>query len=678
MKPSSKNKCSRLINHCPLLKNLIFILLLGSGIACAHTASTTCNYNQFFRGQWDDFYKRALCCIENENFQQALEDFQSSLERRPPSKQFDRRMVRTYGMHYLDYFPHREMGFVYYLKDKYEKALKYLNHSIHSEPSAKAYYYLKQTKKKMQDAFQSNAALPELTIIEPDVINKTPDEIWQSETPFIIKGKACEKEWISSILIQGKPLWIDHAAPCVEFNKTLYFQEGRHTIRLEAQNIHGDSVEKRLILNVDQTGPVLSCKKSNEPNMINIQAKDHSGQISLWINHQPITSTENFLLNWEISWPESNSELYICAQDKCNNETCATISYDSIFSSPQLSGLIVENNLLIQTDARSSHESIKTNQIDIVLNQKDNVFVYSDNIKISGQIKSKRTLSQILINKKPIAIQPSKEIFFSRHIYLRPKDNVISVTATDISGFSMQKQVHVYRKIPSVFQLKYRYGLSMYPFVMHSSKKHNWITKLFDFTQTKEMQSHSYQAEKFEKDFFNCLRNQRRFRVNYRGKAFNDSNDTQVLPSQSTILGDSYTSRFGLEITARIVDNQTSAVLTIKDVYREKKDDINIYGMAEELSEKIHQNFPLIKGEIIAKTEDGFRIKTSASKLPATVWPMIVYQKNSFDTIQGEESIIIGNANIISSPHENNVKMIFVDGCLGERSIQGGDLFIAR
>ena len=677
LKLVNKNRSYEWVNNCSFVKKLVFILFLGSVLSCAHTASTSCNYNQYFRGQWDDFYKRALTCIEHENFQQALEDFQSSLERRPPSKQFDRRMVRTYGMHYIDYFPHREMGLVYYLNNQYEEALDYLNQSIQTEPSAKAYYYLKQTKKKMQYNKKTTDDLPEITILDPQIQNKGSVKIFRSKMPFVIKGKACDKEWINEVLINDIPVWIDHAAPCVEFNKELHFQEGDHTIHLKAQSINGKSVEKKIVLNVDQTGPALSFKKGNYPNIINIKAYDHSEHIDLWINQQPVTSSKDFLLNWEMIWPESQEKLYVCAKDKCNNETCAIITYDSLFSSPLLSGLIVENSSFFQTEIPvTSNDTIKENKINIYFNNKDNLTLYSDSIKISGNITSKRTLASVFINNKEFSLQPSKTVFFSKHIYLKPNENIISVRAIDISGFTKEKNLYVNRKIPSVFQLKHRYGLSLYPFILHNSKKESWITKLF--TKSNDMGTFSYQAEIFEKDLFDILRNKERFRINYRGKAFKISEVLPNMPFQSTILGDTYISKFGLEITARVVDNQTSAVLTIKDVYRENKDEINIQEMAGELSEKIHQSFPLIKGEIVSKNEEGFRIKSSAPKFPSITWPMIIYRKEIDSSMEEKDPLIIGKASMNSYQRDEKTKIIIVNDWVGENSIQKGDFFITK
>ena len=77
-----------------------------------------------FRHRWWNYYERALSFMEGEFYQEALSDLARAIEQRDA----DKRMARTYGMHFIDYFPHRETGLVYYLMGDYEPARKELEH----------------------------------------------------------------------------------------------------------------------------------------------------------------------------------------------------------------------------------------------------------------------------------------------------------------------------------------------------------------------------------------------------------------------------------------------------------------------------------------------------------------------------------------------------------------------
>jgi hypothetical protein len=58
-----------------------------------------------FRHRWWNYYQRALGAADDRNYAAARADLTAALERRD----LDQRMARTYGMHFIDYFPHREL-----------------------------------------------------------------------------------------------------------------------------------------------------------------------------------------------------------------------------------------------------------------------------------------------------------------------------------------------------------------------------------------------------------------------------------------------------------------------------------------------------------------------------------------------------------------------------------------
>ena len=98
-----------------------------------------------FRHRWWNYYERGLSYLEGRFYEEAIADFEEAIKQRSE----DKRMARTYGMHFIDYFPNREMGLAHYLAGDYEKARKSLSLSNEQEPSAKAQYYLDRTRKQL-------------------------------------------------------------------------------------------------------------------------------------------------------------------------------------------------------------------------------------------------------------------------------------------------------------------------------------------------------------------------------------------------------------------------------------------------------------------------------------------------------------------------------------------------
>ncbi len=54
---------------------------------------------------------------DDRQWTQALADFSAAIDQRDG----DQRMARTYGMHFIDYFPSRELGILYFENGRYGK-----------------------------------------------------------------------------------------------------------------------------------------------------------------------------------------------------------------------------------------------------------------------------------------------------------------------------------------------------------------------------------------------------------------------------------------------------------------------------------------------------------------------------------------------------------------------------
>ena len=78
-----------------------------------------------WREKWWDYYQRGVSYAEGEYWQEAIADFQAAIRKR----QNDERQARTYGLHFLDYFAHRDLGIVYYRLKQFPEAIAELEKS---------------------------------------------------------------------------------------------------------------------------------------------------------------------------------------------------------------------------------------------------------------------------------------------------------------------------------------------------------------------------------------------------------------------------------------------------------------------------------------------------------------------------------------------------------------------
>ena len=125
--------------------SILFCLLVAGCSQPRVDASAQDEAGGIFRHRWWNYYDRALTAVEGRQFAAAKADLAAALQRR----ENDQRMARTYGMHFSDYFPHRELGVVHYLEGDLASARAELEQSIRQHPTAKARFYLDAVRKAL-------------------------------------------------------------------------------------------------------------------------------------------------------------------------------------------------------------------------------------------------------------------------------------------------------------------------------------------------------------------------------------------------------------------------------------------------------------------------------------------------------------------------------------------------
>ena len=202
-----------------------------------------------FKSRWSDYYERALSCIEGEFYQEALFDLNVAIQKRCE----DQRMARTYGMRFIDYFPHREKGLIYFLKKNYNQAEKFFSISMKMEPSAKSKYYIDEIHKKR---LQKEKSAIEKPTIELDVSKYIEDQFhkfWSKQFPVIISGLASDSLNICHLSINNQSYLIDNLdRKQISFEKQIFLEHGHHSIEILAENMAGVKAKQTISLNIDR------------------------------------------------------------------------------------------------------------------------------------------------------------------------------------------------------------------------------------------------------------------------------------------------------------------------------------------------------------------------------------------------------------------------------------------
>ncbi|NOZ61232.1 MAG: hypothetical protein GXO74_06085 [Calditrichaeota bacterium] len=91
-------------------------------------------------GKWYNFYDQGLKLMKQKQYAAAVEKFNLALK----VKSKDTKKKKTYGMHFIEYFPHREKGICLFYLGQLERARRELKLSLRQQYSIRAQNFLTQ------------------------------------------------------------------------------------------------------------------------------------------------------------------------------------------------------------------------------------------------------------------------------------------------------------------------------------------------------------------------------------------------------------------------------------------------------------------------------------------------------------------------------------------------------
>ncbi|MGA1869861.1 MAG: CsgG/HfaB family protein [bacterium] len=654
-----------------IVMSLIFIFSI-SGCTQQYTKQLNRKDNgAFFRGRWYNYYKRALEYMDDHAYGNAITDLRKAIERREE----DQRRARTYGMHLVDYFPHRELGIIHYRTGNLEEAHAELTLSLNQYPSAKARFYLDKVRKAIIEREGKIVSPPKLTL------SYKSSEIWIREDPIVISGIAEDTHYVSEIIINDVPFYLRASQKHIPFEKKMRLSQGDHTIEVIAKNLMDKVTTEQIIIHVDREGPVIAVNEiflehdlTGDWVNINGSMYDGSGVVKLTINGRIIAIGEGTDVLFSHRIPIPADHLALVAYDRLENKTSAQISLSSLETkhSPMQIACISDrtSELLYATQvAPNGLAPHDTHSPEITIKDwTDTQTVFLEKIHLDGMIKGESNIVHLTINKRRIDYRPGKIIFFNRFLELKEGDNSITIEAEDEAGNQVSKTIAIKRNIPCALKLEERLCIAIFPF------EQGWsISDLSLFFQANLINA-----------LFNrkrALDNQKRFRIVdreqldrilhehklSRSNLINKKTAIKlgrILAAQSIISGNIYESSEGLEIVARIKDTETTELLATADVYGEMKDIIAIKHLAEALAREFHREFPFVNGLIIEKKGKKYIITDLGQDKTKANRRIIIYREEPFDNpeIHGNDYKIIDRAFIIKHLSDKESKAEMVNG----------------
>jgi len=581
---------------------------------CVKENRIYCKPSGNFTGRWYDYYERAMSCMEGECYDAALADLNETLKLRSE----DQRMARTFGMHFADYFPHREKGLIYFNKADYEAAEKELELSVRQYPSEKAYFYLDKVRVRLMEQKQSAVSVPRLSVNVGSGV-KYPEPLWTRDDPVLISGIAEDEQYVSEILVKNKAVFLENSSREVHFSAQLKMEQGPHEVEIIARNLRKQEAVQKLFIHVDRLGPVISLNAFSPEQGITGRLYDESGEIFLFADGKNIPIPKGEIAEFSIPAKE---EMILIAKDRLGNETVAELRADPL-ADFHLSGiLLAENGQGAGVSYLSPEIILETQSVELGFDAPG----FDAPMRIKGQIRSKYSVRKLNINDMPVVIQPGRVIFFNHFIRLEKGKNTVRIEAEDELGNKGFKELDITAEVPEAFKLKYRYCLALQPFETLADPQDQKET-LFGHFFLKNILDHGR--------FQVILRDTKPLTPDLEPLTSNPESESEPrtpVPA-AVLMGNFYETAAGIEIAARMVDISSGEILAVKDVFGESKDRQAYQALSEKLSEKFHRAFPLMDAAITRVEDKGLDFspekwvpEKGEIKLK---WPLIVYRRDT-------------------------------------------------
>ncbi len=556
-----------------------------------------------FREEFWNYYERGLSYAQGKCFDAALADFKEAAKLRAK----DQRQARTYGVEFIDYFPHREMGKAYYELGKLDSAKQELEISINHYPSAKAKFYLDKVLKAVLEAQGKTPDQPTFDISNAD--NLRTKNNWVS-----VGGRAEDSSYVSAIKVDGNPIFLKASAKENDFSFHVHLSEGRNIVRVEAENVLGKKSEKDIVIYLDREGPVITIEKLQQ-----IQGKkqveisgflsDDSGVSELFINKEKISIQQGADIDFNATVSSNDDKFELTAHDRLGNKTTMQIDLSSPINAHAPVLLAALNTPPLPKDSNPPN-------IEFTGGLSDTQTVYHEETYIQAEVHDDRMIQSVKINEKPIFRRKGKQISFGEMIKLKEGENRIVIEAADTAGNTAKKEAVVIRKIPQALQLEERLGLSI---------------SLFEPAFEK-----NDKTKKTGSDFQTALE-----------KAFQDKKRFRVLKEKGLCrISGQVAESSDLEFSAELIDTETSEVLLRADVYHQAKSPEILRELANGMANIFIRKYPILTGQVLncegsqVMTDLGLsRAETFGGKDAKLPVRLIVYRDSPMDAIIGDARI---------------------------------------
>lgn len=403
-----------------------------------------------FRGRWWNYYERGRSFLDGGYIDEARSDFEQALRERD----VDQRWARTYGLHFTpQYFPNRELGVTLYLQGSYEEAAERLEASYAQQPSARAEWYLHETRKKLSEG---DSEVPSLDL------SGNPETMVSTRTAMI-HVTAKDNGYIDAILVDGQTLNIGPPVPAISISAPVTVVPGLNRVAISARDANGLISEAYWEVYGDFDGPAVSVDlPAALPGVLEGSVSDRAG-----VKRVTIAGIEAILSESEgtqrfhvsLSAPDLNQPLICEAEDSLGNRSTVKLPTDRLKVADARKGSLITSPLMTLAQPAAAGQAPKV----ALTNLANGQHYLMDEIVVDIEVDAPAGIRSLTLNRAPVELIPSQASqHLSRRITL-PEAGPQTVVAMleDNQGNHAETRVDIERTLTEVEQLSNRLSLAI-------------------------------------------------------------------------------------------------------------------------------------------------------------------------------------------------------------------------
>ena len=642
-----------------------------------------------FHGRWWNYYERGSSYLSGAFYTEAEADFRQAIRARSE----DTWRARTYGLHFTEYFPNRELGVCYFQNGRLDDAEKLLKESLAQVDTDRARYYLDAIKK-------ARIAKGELKDDAPPNIDTSAAEMMVSTREVPVEAKVGDSVGVAQVTINGTEVAQRGSAPQMALKEKVLLTEGTHEIKIVATNLGDKPSEKIVKVEVDLTGPNLGIFEPTDALVTEAAtvrlsgvAVDKNGVASITIADGQATDAKGVkkqTFEQDLTLKDGENAFEVAAKDMAGNETRTTLKVFKgkpkstgarLWRIQQLApdqlkyamsqGPEILPQFLLAAEQAAATAAAEPVSINVRYPVAGRPYHHNKTLRVVGEVLTATKVSQISINNQPFEpVTGAPKEVFNRGIPIDAQGATtvaVNIKAKDDKGHEAAKRLDVAVEPVLLDSVESKLPIAVLAF-SGASVAPDVAKALRDVTEGALLDAKRFHV--LERQELQAVLTEQQLAA-----ALSNPNDAiplgKVIPAYAFLVADvSLKDKNGLEVGSRVF-NAEGTLLTHLDVFIDDKGNAEkVKAGCKNLAAQMVKAFPRLTGELVGVNGDIMVTNWTKEDGALEERPMMVLQSSSTDTLLGatQDFSIIAKGKI--TEFDRNIGMAKAKKAQGQENVK--------